>query len=130
QISTWTLNADIRGLDQVDSSRVEALWNEFVAGVPAHSACLLASPPRFESKPDLAHRAAYSPSRRVLYVKPHDLDRLVVFHELAHHLDFTCGASETIGDDLRRAQGLPMERDWWKEGPLTGWPAEYFANAV
>ena len=54
----------------------------------------------------------------------------MVFHELAHHLDFTCGASEAIGADLRVAQNLSPTKAWWNEGAPVTWPAEYFANAV
>lgn len=130
RLTGWSSAVDVRGLNEGDSSDVEALWDEFVTEVPAHTACLLASPPRIEARSDMAPRAAYAPGSGTLYVKPGDLDRLVVFHELAHHLDFTCGAADTIGDDVRRAQGIPLSKAWWKEGSPITWPAEYFANAV
>lgn len=121
---------EIRGLSDAEGSGVEALWGEFVAGAPAHAACLLSSPPRIEARTDMAPRAAYAPATGTLYVKPGDLERLVVFHELAHHLDFTCGAAEAVGGALREAQGIPASKAWWQEGSPVTWPAEYFANAV
>lgn len=121
---------DVRGLAESESNHVEGLWGEFVAGSPAHSACLLATPPRIVARADMAPRAAYAPASGTLYVKPGDVSRLVVFHELAHHLDFTCGAADTIGDDLRVAQGISPSKAWWKDGSPVTWPAEYFANAV
>lgn len=78
----------------------------------------------------MAPRAAYAPATGTLYVKPGDLERLVVFHELAHHLDFTCGAADQVGGALREAQGIPAAKAWWQEGSPVTWPAEYFANAV
>src|SRR5690606_34426329 len=95
-----------------------------------HASCLLASPPRVVAKPDMAPRAAYAPSSSTLYVKPGDLSRLVVFHELAHHLDFACGAAEELGEEFRAAQGIAADKPWWKDGDPVTWPAEYFANAV
>lgn len=130
RVSMWTAAVEVRGLNDSDAARVSTLWAEFVAGSPSRSGCLLASPPRIEAKADMAPRAAYAPASATLYVKPGDLERLVVFHELAHHLDFTCGAAESIGDDLRRAQGIDPSKPWWKHGSPTTWPAEYFANAV
>lgn len=130
RISPWHLAPDVRGLDEDQATRVRELWTEFVAGAPAHSVCLLASPPKFVGRSDMAPRAAYAPASATLYVKPGDLDRLVVFHELAHHLDFACGAAEAIGDELRAAQGIAPGKPWWKDGSPTTWPAEYFANAV
>ncbi|MFP3913340.1 MAG: hypothetical protein ACLFWM_00565 [Actinomycetota bacterium] len=130
RLSGWSLAVEVRGLDVEEAAQVEGLWGEFVAGAPAHSACLLARPPVVAARPDMAPRAAYAPGSSTLYVKPGDLDRLVVFHELAHHLDFACGAAEAVGSDLRAAQGIPGERAWWKEGDPVTWPAEYFANAV
>lgn len=130
RLSGWSMAVEVRGLDDRDSLQVEGLWDEFVAGSPAHSACLLATPPQVVARADMAPRAAYAPSSGTLYVKPGDVNRLVVFHELAHHLDFTCGASDTIGDDLRAAQGIASSQAWWKEGSPVTWPAEYFANAV
>jgi hypothetical protein len=130
RISGWSMAVEVRGLTGSDADRVEALWGEFVAGSPAHSACLLASPPQIEARSDMAPRAAYAPASATLYVKPGDLERLVVFHELAHHLDFACGGSEAVGDALREAQGIASSKAWWKEGDPVTWPAEYFANAV
>ncbi|HEX2154349.1 MAG TPA: hypothetical protein VHL52_10270 [Acidimicrobiia bacterium] len=130
RVSPWTAGVDVRGLENADAARVASLWAEFVAGTPSQSSCLLASPPRIEAKADMAPRAAYSPSTATLFVKPGDLDRLVVFHELAHHLDFTCGAADEIGDELRQAQGLSASKPWWQHGDPVTWPAEYFANAV
>lgn len=121
---------DVRGLAEADSAQVEALWSEFVTGSPSHSACLLAAPPRIVARPDMAPRAAYAPSSGTLYVKPGDVNRLVVFHELAHHLDFTCGAADAIGEEVRVAQGISPSKAWWKDGSPETWPAEYFANAV
>jgi len=129
-ISPWPLAVETHGLADSDTAEIDDLWNEFVAGTPAHTACLLAEPPRVEAKTDMAPRAAYSPSTATLFVKPGDLDRLVVFHELAHHLDFTCGAADDIGVDLRAAQGISASKPWWKDGSPVTWPAEYFANAV
>lgn len=121
---------EIRGFEAPDAARLETLWEEFVAGVPAWSSCLVAAPPLIVSQPAMRPRAAYSPSEATLFVKPGDLDRVVVIHELAHHLDFTCGAADAVGSDLRAAQGLPAGRAWWLEGAPVDWPAEYFANAV
>lgn len=130
RISNWTIAAEVRGLGEDQANRVRELWAEFVAGVPAHSACLLASPPAFVAKTDMRPRAAYAPATGTLYVKPGDLDRLVVFHELAHHLDFTCDAAGAIGEEVRAAQGIAADKPWWKHGAPASWPAEYFANAV
>jgi hypothetical protein len=130
RLSGWSMAVEVRGLPEAESDRVEALWGEFVAGAPAHSACLLSSPPQIVAKTDMAPRAAYAPSSATLFVKPGDLDRLVVFHELAHHLDFTCGGAQAVGEDLREAQGISPSKAWWKEGQPVTWPAEYFANAV
>lgn len=130
RLSGWSMAVEVRGLGEGDTAQVEALWGEFVAGAPAHTACLLASPPRIESRSDMAPRAAYAPSSSTLYVKPGDVNRLVVFHELAHHLDFTCGAADDIGGDVKAAQGIPASKAWWNEGSPVTWPAEYFANAV
>lgn len=130
RISPWSAAVETRGLDETATQAVTDLWEEFVTGAPAHAACLLASPPRIEAKPDMPPRAAYAPATATLFVKPGDLDRLVVFHELAHHLDFTCGAADEIGADLRAAQGIPAAKPWWKDGSPVTWPAEYFANAV
>lgn len=130
RVSPWTRSVQISGLSSVNAAQVEGLWGEFVAGVPAHAACLLETPPRIEAKSGMAPRAAYAPSTSTLFVRPGDLDRLVVFHELAHHLDFTCGAAEAVGADLRAAQGMSPDKPWWKHGSPVTWPAEYFANAV
>lgn len=130
RLSGWAPAVEVRGLADGDAARVEALWDEFVAGSPAHAACLLASPPRIVARTDMGPRAAYAPGSATLYVKPGDLERLVVFHELAHHLDFTCGAADEIGAELRAAQGIPPDKAWWNEGSPVTWPAEYFANAV
>lgn len=130
RVSPWTAAVSLHGFGDADAARISALWAEFVAGAPDHSACLLASPPRIEAKTDMAPRAAYSPSTSTLFVKPGDLDRLVVFHELAHHLDFACGAADEIGEELREAQGIAQSKPWWKDGSPVTWPAEYFANAV
>lgn len=126
----WAADVEVLGLSSDDSARVQGLWEEFVAGMPAQAPCLLTTPPRIEAKANMRPRAAYSPSGGTLFVKPGDLDRLVVFHELAHHLDFTCGGAEEIGDDLRAAQGIPASKPWWQHGAPVTWPAEYFANAV
>lgn len=130
RLSGWSMAVEVEGLGEAESAEVEAIWGEFVAGAPAHTACLLASPPRVVAQTDMAPRAAYAPTSATLYVKPGDLERLVVFHEMAHHLDFTCGAAETVGAEMREAQGIPADRAWWKEGDPVTWPAEYFANAV
>jgi hypothetical protein len=124
------LDLETDGLDPDDVARVHALWSEFVAGLPSQRACLLAAPPAVAARTDMAPRAAYAPDSATLYVRPGDLPRLVVFHELAHHLDFECGAADEIGDDLRSAQGIPLSTAWWLEGEPVTWPAEYFANAV
>lgn len=130
RLSGWSMAVEVRGLADEDAARVEELWGEFVAGAPAHSACLLASPPQIVARADMAPRAAYAPGSATLYVKPGDVERLVVFHELAHHLDFTCGGAEAVGAALREAQGIAADKAWWKEGDPVTWPAEYFANAV
>ncbi len=126
----WPARIEVSGLSDSDAAAAEDLWAAFVAGVPAHASCLLASPPRVVAKPDMAPRAAYAPSSSTLYVKPGDLSRLVVFHELAHHLDFACGAAEELGGEFRAAQGIAADKPWWKDGDPVTWPAEYFANAV
>lgn len=130
RIPGWMAAVEKRGLGPAEAEQVDALWAEFVAAVPAHTTCLLANPPRFEVNLDMPVRAAYAPATATLYVKPHDLPRLVVFHELGHHLDFACGAADQIGLELRRAQGIPDSKPWWRHGPPESWPAEYFANAV
>ncbi len=129
-VSVWSTSLEVGGLDQAQTARVQELWAEFVAAIPGQATCLVASPPRFVAKSDMAPRAAYAPGSATLYVKPGDLERLVVFHELGHHLDFACGAAEEIGDEVRRAQGISLSKPWWKHGDPTTWPAEYFANAV
>jgi hypothetical protein len=129
-ISTPIPPLKVSGLDSSDSALIQQLWGEFVSGLPAQAACLLSAPPQIVADPGLGPRAAYAPSTATLYVRPHHLERLVVFHELGHHLDFTCGASEQIGAQLRRAQGIAASKPWWKDGNPVTWPAEYFANAV
>lgn len=126
----WSTSIDVEGLGESDTARVRALWGEFVTGLPSRRACLLATPPRVVARTDMAPRAAYAPDSATLYVRPGDLPRLVVFHELAHHLDFTCGAADEIGSQLRAAQGIAASKAWWLEGDPVTWPAEYFANAV
>ncbi len=128
--SLWSVSFEVTGLDTAATARINALWAEFATAVPAHSACLLASPPRIVAKIDMRPRAAYAPNSATLFVKPGDLSRLVIFHELAHHLDFTCNAAEEVGAELRRAQGISASKAWWLEGDPVSWPAEYFANAV
>ena len=130
QVTAWSPALEMRGLEGSAAESVEGLWSEFVAGAPAQAACLLANPPRIEAKWDMAPRAAYAPDTATLFVRPNDLSRLVVFHELAHHLDFTCGAADAVGGDLRAAQGIAASKPWWKHGSPVTWPAEYFANAV
>lgn len=130
RLSPWAASVEVAGLDQAQTARVRGLWAEFVAAIPAQAGCLLSTPPRIEAKGDMRPRAAYAPASATLFVKPGDLDRLVVFHELGHHLDFTCGAAEEIGDELRSAQGIVSSKPWWNHGDPTTWPAEYFANAV
>lgn len=130
RVSALTASVEVGGLDVAQSARVQELWGEFVTAIPGQASCLLASPPRIEAKSDMAPRAAYAPASATLFVKPGDLDRIVVFHELGHHLDFACGAAEEIGDDLRAAQGIAANKPWWKHGDPVSWPAEYFANAV
>ncbi|CAN5850168.1 hypothetical protein BH23ACT5_BH23ACT5_17600 [soil metagenome] len=129
-LTLWAVSVEVTGLDATDTATIRVLWTEFASGIPAHSACLLASPPRIVAKTDMAPRAAYAPKSATLLVKPGDVSRLVVFHELAHHLDFTCGAADSIGDDVRRVQGIDSSKAWWLEGDPVTWPAEYFANAV
>ena len=128
--AAWVTSLEVEGLGEADTALVRSLWSEFVAGLPAHRACLLASPPRMVARTDMAPRAAYAPDIDTLYVRPGDLPRLVVFHELAHHLDFTCGGEEEVGAEVRRAQGIDEAAAWWLEGDPVTWPAEYFANAV
>jgi hypothetical protein len=130
RVSTWSASVEVRGLDGVEADQITDLWAEFVAGIPAHAGCLLASPPSFEAKWDMPPRAAYAPATATLYVKPGDLERLVVFHELGHHLDFACGGAEAVGAELRAAQGIAASKPWWNHGSPVTWPAEYFANAV
>jgi len=130
QVTAWSPALEMRGLEGSAAESVEGLWSEFVAGAPAQAACLLANPPRIEAKWDMAPRAAYAPDTATLFVRPNDLSRLVVFHELAHHLDFTCGAADAVGGDLRAAQGIAASKPWWKHGSPVTWPAEYLANAV
>lgn len=130
RVSPSTASVEVVGLSASDTVGVEALWSEFVASIPSQAGCLLASPPTVEAKPDMRPRAAYAPSIATLYVKPGDISRLVIFHELGHHLDFACGAAEEIGADLRRAQGIAASKPWWKHGDPVTWPAEFFANAV
>lgn len=130
RVSTWSASVEVRGLDGEEADQVTDLWAEFVAGIPAQAGCLLASPPGFEAKRDMRPRAAYAPATATLYVKPGDLERLVVFHELGHHLDFTCGGAEAVGAELRAAQGISASKPWWNHGSPVTWPAEYFANAV
>lgn len=129
-VSAWSPALEMRGVEGSAAEAVEGLWAEFVAGAPAQAACLLASPPRIEAKWDMAPRAAYAPGTATLFVRPNDLSRLVVFHELAHHLDFTCGAADEVGEELRAAQGIAADKPWWQHGNPVTWPAEYFANAV
>jgi len=130
RVSRWAASVEVIGLEGDNAAAVHRLWGEFVAGLPAQESCLLANPPTIQAKADMRPRAAYAPSISTLYVKPGDLDRLVVFHELAHHLDFTCGAAEAIGEDFRSAQGIAASKPWWQHGSPVTWPAEYFANAV
>lgn len=129
-VSAWSPALEMRGLEGSAAEAVEELWSEFVAGVPGQASCLLASPPRIEAKWDMAPRAAYAPSTATLFVRPDDLSRLVVFHELAHHLDFACGAADEVGAEFRAAQGIAATKPWWQHGSPVTWPAEYFANAV
>lgn len=129
-VPAWTAAVEVGGLDMAQTARIQDLWGEFVTAIPGQASCLVDSPPRFEAKPEMAPRAAYAPGSATLFVKPGDLDRLVIFHELGHHLDFTCGAADEIGDDLRAAQGISATKPWWKHGDPVSWPAEYFANAV
>lgn len=129
-ISTPIPPLTVSGLDAADQARIQQLWAEFVSGLPAQAACLLSSPPQVQGDGGLRPRAAYAPSSATLFVRPHHLERLVVFHELGHHLDFACGASEQIGAQLRQAQGIAASKPWWKDGKPVTWPAEYFANAV
>lgn len=129
-VRLWASSLDVVGLDEADAAAVKSLWGEFVSGLPEQAGCLIAHPPTVEVKADMAPRAAYAPSISTLYVRPGDLDRLVVFHELAHHLDFTCGAADQIGAEFRQAQGIADSKPWWKHGSPVSWPAEYFANAV
>jgi hypothetical protein len=129
-ISSWAASLEVVGLDTDDAQAIKALWGEFVTGLPAQAQCLLANPPVIEANSNMSPRAAYAPSISTLYVKPGDVERLVVFHELAHHLDFTCGAADAIGPEFRGAQGISASKPWWQDGSPATWPAEYFANAV
>lgn len=129
-LSLWTMGVQVTGFDAGATAAVQSLWGEFVSGLPGQAGCLLANPPAIVAKTDMSNRAAYAPSIATLYVNPGDIDRLVVFHELAHHLDFACGAADQIGGEFRAAQGIPASKPWWKDGRPVTWPAEYFANAV
>lgn len=130
KVPTVNLSIEVSGLSAEGTSQVEGIWSEFVAAIPAQATCLMATPPKVVARTDIGPRAAYAPGSATLYVKPGDLDRVVVFHELAHHLDFTCGGAEAVGEELRAAQGLSAAKPWWKHGQPVTWPAEYFANAV
>lgn len=106
---------------------VDAAYLEMVAAAPAQVECL--TKPSVEAL-EGGPRAAYAPDTAILYVRPGEGDRLVLLHELAHHLDFLCDAQGQIGAAFREAQGIAPGKAWWMEGPPVTWPAEYFANAV
>lgn len=107
-------------------------WDRFEAAFPARRACL--TDVELELLDDVALGAArYVESERLILIEiPTSPRRYVesLTHELAHHLDASCGAELAIGAALRAAQGIDPQVPWdevevWEERPT-----EQYAEVV
>lgn len=109
-----------------------ATWDRFEAAFPAQAGCL--TDVESELVDDVAGGAArYVASERLIRIEiPTSPRRYVesLTHELAHHLDASCGAELAIGAVIREAQGIDPEVPWEGVDPWEARPTEHYAEAV
>lgn len=108
------------------TSEVHQIWEEMKSAAPAQAHCAT-TPPRVVWDPSI-RTGFYKTTTATITLGTHRRD--VIAHELAHHLDYSCGGAAALGEALRASQGLPSDRPWTGSGKPAGRPAEYFANAV
>ena len=111
---------------------LDATWEEFLAATPAHHSCLGTVRIELVAEVD-GGDAAYRRDERLILIQiptsPHRFPESVV-HELAHHLEATCGFDGAHRDRLRSAQGIEGDRPWTQVEQWEDRPAEHLAEAV
>ena len=107
-------------------------WDRFEAAFPAQAGCL--TDVELELVDEVAGGAArYIATERLILIEiPTSPRRYVesLTHELAHHIDSSCGVELAIGTAIKQAQGIPPQVTW--EG-VEAWedrPTEQFAETV
>lgn len=82
---------------------------------------------------DYPERAEYFAASDTLIVRiPATAPRLrtSLLHEFAHHLESNCEELSTLTTDLRVAQGLAPDADWYDAEQWAFTPSEHFAETV
>lgn len=107
-------------------------WDRFEAAFPAQRTCLTDVELVLSDDVPLGAARYVASERMILIEIPTSPRRYVesLTHELAHHLDASCGAERAIGASLRAAQGIGPQVPWddgevWEERPT-----EQYAEAV
>lgn len=109
-----------------------ATFDRFEAAFPAQRSCF--TDVELELVADVPSGAArYVASDRLILIEiPTSPRRYVesLTHELAHHLDTSCGAEPAIGAAFRAAQGIDPEVPWDDVEAWEARPTEQYAEAV
>lgn len=75
--------------------------------------------------------AFYRRSEQTVFIEHGKVRAEHLVHELAHHLDFSCGFNESgLGAEFLGAQGFAADQKWTRGSTWGRVPAEHFAEAV
>ena len=123
-----------------EAAEIVEQWQRFLSHFDGYADCLEPLEVRVVDRAEDWYHAKDVGPIAAFYVFPPDPmiyieHRKVVpgnlLHEMAHHLDISCGLAEgSIGDAFRIAQGIADERGWFEGGTWSAVPAEVFAEAV
>ncbi len=111
--------------EQVD--QIERVFTMFVNALPVKAGCL--KDVSIAADPDLESIGAYYTNRHRIALDTDRMSDYAIVHELAHHLDDSCGAGVAIGDQVKAAQGLTAPA-WWEGSSWVLIPAEHFAETI
>lgn len=108
-----------------------ATWDRFLDAFPARRGCI--PPLTLRHAWTLPDRAAYDPDDRLVVLRVPATAaslRATLYHEFAHHLEFSCPAHRSLREPFLAAIGSAADAAWFAGRRWEDVPSERFAEAV
>lgn len=121
-----------------EATIIRGTWAHFSGAFSRSASCMTPLTVRVVARAEdhfhsgnFAIAAFYKASEATVYVEHGKVTPATLAHEFAHHLDVTCGISQSpLAPDFLEAAGFPESSAWYSGSSWSRVPAEQFSEAV